>query len=103
MPRLRIEVLYFDGCPHHQGAVERLRTVLEQEGLTADVAEVEVKDESAAKSLAFPGSPTIRINGLDVEPAARNAGGIGFACRRYPGGQPSEEMIRAALHEARVR
>jgi hypothetical protein len=104
LPRLRIEVLYVDGCPNYRRAAERVRTILKQEGLTADVEEVDVKDESAAKALAFPGSPTIRINGVDVEPAARNTGDIGYACRRYPGGgAPPEEMIRTALREARVR
>jgi hypothetical protein len=70
LPPLRIEVLYVGGCPNYRGAAERVRTILKQQGLTADVEEVFVKDESAAKALAFPGSPTIRINGVDVEPAA---------------------------------
>ncbi|MBZ5626145.1 MAG: DUF2703 domain-containing protein [Acidobacteriia bacterium] len=97
---MRIEVLYFKGCPNHGPAVDRLRTVLLQEGLPADVSEIEVKDESAAKALRFLGSPTIRVNGLDIEPAARNFMSTGFACRRYPGGLPSEEMIRRALQDA---
>src|SRR4051794_28473422 len=101
---LRIEVLYFDGCPHHRLAVERIRAILKQDGLAADIEEVDVKDESAAQALAFPGSPPIRINGVDVEPAVRNTADIGYACRRYPGGGvPPEEMIRTALREARVR
>jgi hypothetical protein len=101
---LRIEVLYFEGCPHHRLAVERIRAILKQDGLAADIEEVDVKDESAAQALAFPGSPTIRINGIDVEPAARNTGDIGYVCRRYPGGGvPPEEMIRTALRQARLR
>jgi hypothetical protein len=97
---MKIEVLYFAGCPNHAPAVERLKTVLRQDGLTADVYEIEVKDELAAKALNFFGSPTIRVDGLDIEPAARTMMETGFACRRYPGGLPSEEMIRAALQHA---
>jgi hypothetical protein len=47
--------------------------------------------------VGFLGSPTIRVNGLDIDPASRNCTEIGFACRRYAGGLPSEDMILAAL------
>jgi hypothetical protein len=59
-----------------------------------------VRDESAAKKLKFFGSPTIRINGLDIEASSRQINETGFACRCYPGGLPSEKMIRAAVREA---
>ena len=98
---MRIEILYFDGCPNYRPAADRLRSVLRMEGLEAEVSEIEVKDEASAKKLEFIGSPTIRVNGLDVEIAARNIGEVCFACRRYPGGLPSEEMIRMALRVAR--
>ncbi|HEX4807921.1 MAG TPA: hypothetical protein VH325_03275 [Bryobacteraceae bacterium] len=97
---MKVEVLYFNGCPNHQPSVERVRAILRQERVSAEVSEVEVTDESAAKALAFPGSPTIRINGLDIERAVRGSADVGFACRRYPGGLPSEEMIRGAVREA---
>jgi hypothetical protein len=98
---MRIEVLYFEGCPNYLPTVDRLRTVLRQEGVQTEVFEVEVKDESAAKALKFFGSPTIRVNGLDIEADLHDVKETGFACRRYSGGVPSEEMIRAALKEAR--
>jgi hypothetical protein len=69
--------------------------------LQTEVSEVEIGDESAAKALNFIGSPTIRVNGLDIEADSRDVKETGFACRRYSGGLPSEEMIRAALKEAR--
>jgi hypothetical protein len=98
---MKIEVLYFEGCPNYLPAVDRLRTVLAGEGLGAEIIEIEVKDDSAAKALKFVGSPTIRINGLDVDFSLRQVSEVGFACRCYPGGLPSEEMIRAAVKEAR--
>jgi hypothetical protein len=90
---MKIEVLFLEGCPHYRPAVERLKSVLQQEGVDAKVSEIEVKDESAAKKLSFFGSPTIRINGLDIEADLRNVNATGFACRRYTGGLPSEEMF----------
>lgn len=98
---MKIEILYLSGCPNHLPALDRLRVVLDQEGIPAEVAEIEVKDEPSARALGFLGSPSIRVNGLDVEPGSRTGRPTGLACRRYPGGLPSEEMIRAALKEAR--
>jgi len=69
--------------------------------LHAQVIEIEVRDESAARELQFFGSPTIRVNGPDIETGSRQLRETGFACRCYPGGLPSEEMIRAAVREAR--
>jgi hypothetical protein len=97
---MRIEVLFFKGCPNYAPAVERLRTVLHQEGLPPHLESVDVSDPAAAKALGFIGSPTIRIDGMDIEPEARAAKETGLACRRYAGGLPSEEMIRAAIREA---
>ena len=98
---MKIEVLYFEGCPNYRPAVERLRKVLRQEGLPGEVQEIEVKNEADAERLKFIGSPTIRVDGLDIDVEARRAEQASFACRRYPGGLPSEEMIRNALREAR--
>ena len=98
---MKVEIFYFQGCPNYKPASERLRAVIRQEGISADINEIEVPNEASAKDLCFLGSPTIRVNGVDIEPASRNAGVTGFACRRYPDGLPSTEMILAALREAR--
>lgn len=98
---MRIEVLYFGGCPNYAATLERLKAVLREDAVDADVSEIEVADGAAARRLRFIGSPTVRINGLDIEADARTAAGVGFACRRYSGGAPSEATIRAALKEAR--
>ena len=65
--------------------------------------EVLVADEQMASELQFRGSPTIRINGLDITGEPSNSGA--FACRLYPGSQqigvPPIEMVRRALTQAR--
>ena len=97
---MKIEVLYFKDCPNYLPAMDRVRTVLCQEGLSAEIFQIEVRSATVAKDLKFFGSPTIRVNGVDIDVNSRIVAETGFACRRYPGGLPSEEMIRAALKEA---
>jgi len=102
---MKIEVLYFDGCPNHQLAVERVRQVLGEEDIEAEVVEVNVQDEATAQDLGFLGSPTVRVNGNDVEPSARSAKEYGMMCRTYAVGQereggPPKDLIRAAIREA---
>ncbi|HYL38679.1 MAG TPA: hypothetical protein VEV17_22365 [Bryobacteraceae bacterium] len=97
---MKIEVFYIRDCPNYRPSVNRLKAVLQREGLRADISEIEVEDDAAAAALQFPGSPTIRINGLDIELDSRTVAATGLACRRYLDGLPSEEMIRAALRRA---
>jgi uncharacterized protein len=91
---MRIEILYIAGCPNYSPSPARLRKVLRQEGVSAELSEIEVKDDAAARALNFIGSPTIRVNGLDIEVESRTVNEPAFACRRYAGGAPGEEMIR---------
>jgi hypothetical protein len=97
---MKVEVFFFEGCPNHKPAVERLQSVMQEQGIAADLAEVEISDTKAPEAVGFLGSPTIRINGLDIAPASRTATDTGFACRYYAGGLPSKDIIRAALREA---
>ena len=101
---MRIEVLYFDGCPNHRSAIERVRQVLEEEGLSAEVLEVNVSEPSIAQKVGFLGSPSIRVNGLDIELDARRERTYGMMCRTYPvngrrEGLPSCEMLRRAIRQ----
>jgi copper chaperone CopZ len=103
---MKIEVLYFDGCPHHEPAVERVQEVLTEEGIPAEISVVNVHNASTAEEVAFLGSPSIRVNGLDVEPEARSVREYGMMCRTYMvngrrEGLPSRETIRQAIREAR--
>src|SRR5215472_14495714 len=102
---MKIEVLYFDGCPNHKPAVERVQQLLREEGVSAELLEVNVSDASIAQELRFLGSPSVRVNGLDVEPEARTARDYGMMCRTYAvngrrDGLPSHEMLRQAIREA---
>jgi hypothetical protein len=102
---MKVEVLYFAGCPNHPPAVSQVQEALQQEGVTAEMVEVEVTDEDTARAVGFLGSPTIRVNGLDVEAAARSVQSYGLSCRTYAAenyraGVPPVAWIRAAIREA---
>jgi hypothetical protein len=100
---MRVEVLYFDGCPTYRAAVETLRGVLGQEEVEADVELVAVNTDEEARRLRFPGSPTIRVDGEDLFPVADRAG-YALGCRMYATrevlkGSPTAKMVRASLVE----
>lgn len=98
--RMTIDILYFEGCPHHLPTRERISAVLREECCEAEVREVAVPDATTAVRMKFPGSPTVRVNGVDIEPEAADGYGFGLMCRRYPGGIPSDALIRTAIRMA---
>jgi hypothetical protein len=97
-----IEILIVDGCPHAVEAFELVQDVVREFGEEITVNKTVVVDQ--VQRTGFAGSPTILVNGRDVEPGAVSRP-IGLACRRYVvGGQvrgtPSRDWIVAALEEA---
>jgi hypothetical protein len=98
---MKVEVLYFDGCPTYETATKTLREVLAEEGLETEVQLVAVKSDDEAGRLRFPGSPTIRVDGEDLFPA-RKREDWGLGCRVYATpeglkGSPTAEMLRKVL------
>src|SRR5260370_17686542 len=102
---MKIEVLYIDGCPHFPASVDAVKRTLGQFGLTCPVIEMSVTDHKIAVHIGFLGSPTVRIDGLDIEPSARHRTAFGMMCRTYEGsgGVPSEDLIRSAITKAAHR
>jgi hypothetical protein len=92
-----IEVLYVPGCPNHQAAIDRLRNALRSAAINAPIQEIAVTNDAVARQLKFPGSPTIRVDGRDVESNAQDS--YGLACRLYSNGTgvPSMEALRRAV------
>lgn len=101
---MRIEVLYVAECPSHPAAIKLVRDVLSAEGVSAEIREVLVTDDRMALELAFPGSPTIRVDGRDVAGESCNSR-FALSCRLYRGsseiGLPPVELVRRAVLEAR--
>lgn len=92
-----IEVFYVPGCPNHQPAIDRLRNALRSAAIDAAIQEMAVTDDAMARQLKFPGSPTIRVNGRDVESNSQDS--YGLACRLYSNGTgvPSLEALQRAV------
>ena len=100
---MKVEILYVSDCPSHPAAVKLVKDVLAAEGVATDIHEVLVKDERMAAEFKFVGSPTIRINGRDVE--SHSAKSFAVSCRLYSGseqiGLPPAELVHRAVLEAR--
>ncbi len=106
---MRIELLYFDGCPAFRDAERDLRKALAEEGVEAEVELVAVNSGEEVRRLGFPGSPTIRKDGRDLFPIEEREEGREdwyLGCRVYQtpegsSGYPTAEMIREALISGR--
>ncbi len=95
---MTIDILYFEGCPNHASTVERVREVVRDMNATAVVREIEVNDAEDAARLRFFGSPTVQVDGVDIDPAVRGRQDYSFSCRMYgKTGTPSRDLIEQAV------
>ncbi len=100
---MKIRFLYLKGCPNKEPALNLLRQVLQEKKLSAKIEFIRIKSEKDAKKYKFLGSPSIQINGLDIDKDRRNEP-PSFGCRVYKtkegySGIPPKEMIIEALEE----
>ena len=98
---MKVQFLYFEGCPTYTEAEQVLREVLAEEGIDAEVELMALTTEEYAQRLRFPGSPTFRLNGVDLFPTLRLSE-FGLMCRTYMTpeglrGTPTAAMLRNAL------
>ena len=101
---MQIDILYFDGCPNHHPTTQLVRDVVEMLGLDATIREVEVRDADDAARLRFFGSPTVQVNGQDVDPTVRSRVDYSFSCRMYGrSGSPPRGLVERALQEGTGR
>ena len=102
---MKIEILYVAYCPHYVPAVELVEQILREEGVRAEIQTTQICDQAAAAEAKFPGSPTIRVNGHDVEARGPGSDPAVVGCRLYPdsGGIPSVETVRRAVRAERQR
>ncbi len=102
---MKIEFLWFDGCPTHEMARRLLSDAMEELGIDVPIDEIQVETEGRAEAMQFQGSPSIRVDGSDVDPIPVEDAPYGLACRMYmtpdgAQGWPAKETIRAALAAA---
>lgn len=99
---VRVELLWFEGCPNHIAAEALTRDVMAELGIAAPIIRVEVPDEETGIAVRFPGSPTVRINGRDIEPGFADCDDCTPRCRVYfvdgrMTGVPARDWIVKAL------
>lgn len=101
--KMNTELLYFEGCSSVQPALNLLQKILKEVGVESPIEMIVVKSDAMAEALKFPGSPTIRINGKDIDDTYESgSGGYNQKCRVYDDngklkGIPPAELIRRAI------
>ncbi len=98
----RVEILVFDGCPNAEPTRELVGRVARELAIEPEICVVLVSDAESAQSTRFLGSPTVRVDGHDIEPGAGQRTDFAFSCRVYGtanglAGQPDETWVRDAL------
>ena len=99
---LKIELLHFRECHVYKTTLENIKEVIKEKGLDTEVNLKEIKNDKQALSNKFLGSPTVRINGMDIEPNAQKINKYSMTCRLYlengvVNELPSKRMIRQAI------
>jgi hypothetical protein len=102
---MRIELLFWSGCPSHPAALTDLRAAVAETGLDpSQIVVREMRSEGDAASEGFVGSPTIRIDGEDVQPAHGEPTGLTCRVYRLRDGRvsptPDPADVREALEKA---
>ena len=96
------EILFFESCPNYEAARRLVEQTAAAEGVELELQLTNVRSTEEAQRLRFLGSPSVRVNGRDVEPGADEREAFVFGCRVYRtdaglSGQPAAEWIREAL------
>jgi hypothetical protein len=97
---MKVEVLFMDGCPSHKRVLPRIEQLAREAGAQVELRRVESLE--AAEQERFLGSPTLRVDGQDIELSARERDDYGLKCRFYrtaegASGMPPDDWLRAAL------
>lgn len=103
---MRVELLFIADCPGREAVLPLLRRLIEEAGVPVPLIQQQITTSEQAHRTRFLGSPTIRVDDLDIEPGARDRDDFGIQCRLYSTpaglrGVPDEALIRAALTASR--
>ena len=101
-PRPRVELLWFQDCPNHAAARTLIHELLTEFAPGATVDDIDATDPKVARRHRFPGSPTIRVDGQDVDPLFEDPGDYTPRCRLYRTsdglrGLPERAWVEAAF------
>ena len=96
-----VSFLYYEECPSHDLALERLREVMAEESIPGEVEVIKVETEEQAHELRFVGSPTICVDGQDIDPPTDPRYALTCRAYRLADGHisplPSKNLMQRAL------
>jgi arsenate reductase len=96
---MNIELFYSDTCPHTEETLARLEAVLERIGDGSTVTRRFIEWAPQSDARRSMGSPTLLVNGMDLE--GRKPSAVKNGCRSYDGtGVPPEWLIETAIVRA---
>ena len=100
---MKVELLYLEGCPNYQPTLLAVEHAISEEGIAATITSIKVTDPNTR---GFLGSPTVLINGSDLQLNELAVTPSGLACRSYANdgvlqGFPPQEMVKSAVRRAR--
>lgn len=75
---IKVQVLYAEGCLRTPLTIERVEEVSEKLGIPIDLTTIRIDTYDEIMEWGFIGSPTVRVNGVDIDPSARGAAFGGF-------------------------
>jgi metal-sulfur cluster biosynthetic enzyme len=70
---LNVTLLYTEGCPATPNTIERIRECVAELGVRVELRKVRIDSQEEADRSRFLGSPTVQINGIDIDPSVRDS------------------------------
>ena len=107
MTRRHIQLLYLPDCPNYQPTRKLIEHSAIEFGMDLDFELIAIDDEESAHRLHFLGSPTVRVDGDDIEPDALDGTDVALSCRIYRSergarGYPDRTLLQTALRRGGV-
>ena len=99
-------MLFIAGCPNYESAARSVKDALSTFGVEDEVVLTRISTSEEAERERFLGSPTVRIDGRDVESEAAGRVDFGLKCRLYRSanafqGLPPADWTAAAIRDAK--
>ena len=64
---MKIELLYFEGCPNVDATRQLIESTIAHLGIESEIELIHVHNDEEARNNKFLGSPSVRVNGIDIE------------------------------------
>jgi len=97
---INIDLLYFEDCPSWESGLLNLKKVIETEKISAKIKLVKIVNEDQAQKEHFLGSPSFRVNGIDLWPEEGNQYILNCRVYKTPSGMqgtPTIDMLKEEI------